>query len=94
MQDTGKTLCPFCAGKIPAVADLCMHCGRDLHSIILARSQSRPKRDCYEIVPDGDHFAISFSGDIKIHGLDSTQLERAREIAKILNSFIENEQVG
>ncbi len=94
MKNTGKRRCPYCAGEIPAPAILCMHCGRDSRALQLARPPSGPKEGYYEVVRDGEKFAISFRGDIKVHGLDSTQLEKAQEIAAILNSFIENEKVG
>ena len=94
MKDTGKMLCPFCAREIPAGATLCKHCGQDLHSMRLARSKAQPKADLYEIVPDGEKFAITFRGEVKIRGLDLADLAKAQNIVAILNSFIEDEKIG
>ena len=94
MQDTGKTLCTFCAGDIPAAAILCKHCGKDLHPMRLARSQAQPKAGLSEIVPDGEQFAIAIRGEVKVNGLDLADLAKAQSIVAILNSFIENEEVG
>jgi hypothetical protein len=85
-----KTRCPFCAEENPAVASSCEHCGHDLHSMRLARSQAQAKNDRYEIVPEGEKFAITFRGDIKVHGLDAADLEKAKAVLAILNGMLDD----
>jgi len=92
MQDAGKTFCPFCAGEIAAFVISCKHCGQHLRSMRL--SQAQPKADLYEIIPDGEQFAIAIRGEIKVDGLDYPDLAKAQNVVAILNSFIEDEKPG
>jgi hypothetical protein len=93
MQDI--TLCPFCAEEIQAVGISCKHCGRYLHSMRLARSQARSRSDLYEIIPEGEQFAIAFRGDVKVHGLGLADLAKAQRVLAILNSVIDEvEEAG
>jgi hypothetical protein len=66
-----KKVCPSCAGVLPAIANLCIHCGKDL------------RYDQYQIVPDGLSFGVSLKGRIVIHSLE---LKEAQEVVSIMNS--------
>ncbi len=86
------TLCPSCNREILTGSFACQHCGQSLRSMRLARSQSGNR---YEIIPEGEKFAISFRGEVKVHGLDAEDLAQARGIVAILNSVIDDvEQAG
>ncbi len=92
MQNT--TLCPSCNREILTGSFACQHCGQYLHSMRLARSRSQ-SNNLYEIVPEGEQFAISFRGEVKVHGLNAEDLAQARGIVAILNSVIDDdEQAG
>ncbi len=82
-----NALCPSCNEEIPALTISCNSCGQRLR--LLKISRAIPKSDSYEIVPEGQQFAISFRGDIQVHGLSQDELPRAEEIIAVLNSFIE-----
>ncbi len=64
-MNTGMTLCPLCARAISDSATLCKRCGQIFRSMRLAGMQV----DRYEIVPDGEQFAIAIHGEIKVEGL-------------------------
>ncbi len=91
MQNANRKPCPFCAAEIPRTFIVCNHCGRELHSLRLARSKAQPKVELYEIVADGQEFGIALHGKIRLHGLE---LEKARQIVAILNSGIGLKQAG
>jgi hypothetical protein len=71
MITTNKKVCPSCAGILPVVASVCIHCGKDL------------RYDEYQIVPDGLNFGVSLKGRIVIHSLG---LKEAQEVVSIMNS--------
>jgi hypothetical protein len=73
MQNTTNKLCPFCAEEMLPPSINCDHCGLDLHSSILARSEVQPKPILYEIVPDGAKYGIELQGKIKTDGLELEQ---------------------
>jgi len=88
------TLCPSCNREILTGSYACQHCGQYLHSVRLARSRARSD-NLYKIIPEGEQFAISFRGEVKVNGLNAEDLAQARGIVAILNSVIdEDEQVG
>jgi|WetSurMetagenome_2_1015567.scaffolds.fasta_scaffold09397_11 hypothetical protein len=89
MQDT--TLSPFCV-KQTALSTSYQDCGQYLHAMELASSQARAEGRCYEIIPEGEQFAIAFRGVIEVHGLSSDDLPKAQEVLAILNSVIEAEE--
>ncbi len=70
MPTGNEKFCPACAGSLPAIANLCAHCGRELRD------------DVYQIVPDGSNFGISFKDRVVIHELE---LKEAMEVASIMN---------
>jgi len=84
-----KKSCPFCTSEIPATAIICDHCGRDLQSVRIARSNA--KSNIYEIVRDGVSFGIALRGKVIIHGM---RLEEARSTVEILNSVTEPAEAG
>jgi|GEM_PF-2291201 len=84
MQNAVKRLCPYCAQEVPLASSCCIHCGRDLHQMMIARSTSRPAGPAmYYVVPDGLDFGIAVAGEVKIHGLT---LNKARRLVELLNS--------
>jgi len=66
-------MCPFCAEIIPSPLTFCSHCGKDV-------------QDLFFVVPDGTKYGIELMGEVMLHGME---LERAREVASILNSVEE-----
>ncbi len=88
MEIMGKSVCPICTGENSIAAIRCKYCGHYLRSLRLAFPQARPKPDLYEIIPDGGGYAISFRGDVKVQGLETADLGRARSVLAMLNSVI------
>jgi len=76
-------ICPFCAGEIPLAVSLCIHCGKELRSMKIARP--------YEIVYDGLQYGIALGGEVKLHGLE---LKKAQELEALLNSVLRDEKAG
>ncbi len=74
MQSIGGALCPSCATEISQYADVCARCGRELKSL-----QSQNK---YQLVRDGDRFAIALRGRIVLGNMD---LKEVQGTLKILN---------
>jgi len=89
MQDT--TLSSFCA-EATAFSTSYQDCSQYLNAAELASSRARAKGRGYEIIPEGEQFAIAFRGDIEVHGLSSEDLPKAHEVLAILNSVIEAEE--
>jgi hypothetical protein len=50
--------------------------------------------DHYEIIPDGQQFAITIRGEIELDGLDCEDMPKAQCAVAILNHFIECERAG
>ncbi len=72
MQRPVEKFCPSCAGALPAIATRCTHCGKDLRA------------ESYQIVSDGEKFAIALKGRTVIHDLE---LKSALEVASVLNDY-------
>lgn len=83
----GRKSCPHCHGQIPAAANWCGYCGRNLLPDQKETSDAAKESESYEIVPDGSGFAIAFQGKIRVHGLD---LRAARLAVAALNSRFDN----
>ena len=91
MKIPNKIICPFCFKEVVAAATWCGDCGRDLPSSKQYSFEIPPKREFYEIVPDGEVFGIALRGQIKIHGLE---IESAQSILAALNRRYESEKVN
>ena len=75
MQLGGRILCPSCAKEINPDATSCAHCGGDLSTV-------RPAQDRYQLVHDGQKFAIALRGRVILPGME---LKDAQSTLALLN---------